>query len=130
MSSGRVAPVTDPINVQEIMRELRARIQNREAPLKSSLGFLPPKELIDWRQLEEAVRALASASSQIGEQPPEPPTFRGRIGSSIVKLVLRALFWYTPQIQQFQIASARLIDELVAALKANVESGQRRWRAM
>ena len=129
MSSGRVTPVTDPINVHEIMRELRARIQNREAHQKSSFGFLPPKEPIDWLQLEEAIRALESASSQIGEQPPEPPTFRGRIGSFIVKLVRRALFWYTPQILQFQVASARVIYGLVEGLKANVELGQRRWRA-
>jgi SAM-dependent methyltransferase len=118
--------MTDPINVQEIMAEVRARIEKRAAPL----GPPPRSPSVDWVRLEGCIKALESASSRIGELPPQPPTFRGRIGSFIVKLVRRALFWYTPQVLEFQIATTRVIEEVIAAIKMAVETGQRRWRAM
>ena len=111
------------------MRELRARIQSRPTPTTVSASLVP-NEGADWIRLEEAVRGLRTASSQMGGLPPVPPTLRGRVGAFLIKIVQRALFWYTAQVLEFQIATTRVIDEVIAATKMAIETGQRRWRAI
>ena len=112
------------------MRELRARIQNRSTQPTVSAPFPPASAVADLAQSEEAARSLRMACSQMGGLPPQPATLRGRVGAFFVKIVQRALFWYTPQILEFQIATTQVIDELIAATKMGIETGQRRWRAM
>lgn len=61
--------------------------------------------------LESAIAALYASYALVGQLPPEPPTFRGRMGARLVKLVKRALFWYTPQIVYFQYSALRVMEE-------------------
>ena len=68
--------------------------------------------------------ALEKTRSLIGQLPPEPPTFRGRMGAFFVKIVQRALFWYTPQIAGFQAAVVLYLRELLAAMKTVADNGQ------
>ena len=66
-------------------------------------------------ELRSAIAALTASYALVGQTPPEPPTFRGRIGARLVKLVQRLLFWYTPQIVHFQYSALRGFE---AALRA------------
>ncbi len=74
--------------------------------------------------LEKAGLALESARSLIGQLPPEPPTLRGRVGTFFVKIVRRALFWYTPPIARFQAMVTLYLRELLAATKSVADNGQ------
>jgi hypothetical protein len=62
----------------------------------------------------------------VGQLPPEPPTFRGRMGARLVKLVQRMLFWYTPQIVHFQYSALRAMEEQAKIL----QSAERRIRQL
>ena len=66
--------------------------------------------------LRSAIAALGASYALVGQLPPEPPTFRGRMGARLVKLVKRGLFWYTPQIVYFQYSALRAIEELAKSL--------------
>jgi len=66
-------------------------------------------------ELRSAIAALNASYALVGQTPPEPPTFRGRMGARLVKLVQRLLFWYTPQIVHFQYSALRGFE---AALRA------------
>jgi SAM-dependent methyltransferase len=125
--------MTDPIDVQEIMREIRARILNRAAPLdpgQNSVPALPAPDEPDWTRLEEAGATLESTHSLTGQLPPEPPTLRGRVGAFLVRIVRRALFWYTAQIIEFNGVATRSFNELLAALKTVAAAGRQSWTAL
>jgi len=125
--------MTGTVDVQEIMREVRARIRNRTAPpypQQNSVPVFPMPEGPDWTRLEEAGTALEDAHSLIGQLPPEPPTLRGRAGALLVKSVRRALFWYTPQIVKFHGVATRCFNELLAAIKTVAAAGRQSWAAL
>src|ERR1035438_3400544 len=125
--------MTDLIDVQEIMREIGARIRNRTAPpspQQHSVPVFPTPGGPDWTRLEEAGTALEAAHSLIGQLPPEPPTLRGRAGAFLVKSVRRALFWYTPQIARFHEVATRCFNELLAAIKTVAAAGRQNWTAL
>jgi len=54
--------------------------------------------------------ALENSACQIG-MPPVPKTLRGRIGSYVVRVVQRILFWYTPQIVSTNVLMIRAIED-------------------
>jgi len=115
--------MTGPVNVQEIMRKIRARIRDG-APARDRVCVNGPREWPDWTALENAGLALENPGSVIGQLPPEPPTFRGRAGAFFVRIVRRALFWYTPPIARFQAMVTLYLRELLAATKAVADNGQ------
>ena len=114
--------MTGPVNVQEIMQKIRVRIRD-SAAARESPGVRDRREWSDWTALEEAGMALEKTRSLIGQLPPEPPTFRGRMGAFFVKIVQRALFWYTPQIAGFQAAVTLYLRELLEAMKTAADNG-------
>src|SRR5579863_2647006 len=77
--------------------------------------------------LEMAVRSLDLSKSLVGELPPQPLSLRGRLGTLLVKAVRRMLFWYTPQIRDFQASVVAAFDEQVAALGSVVAATQHNW---
>jgi len=78
-------------------------------------------------EVRSAIAALNASYALVGQTPPEPPTFRGRIGARLVKLVQRLLFWYTPQIVHFQYSALRGFE---AALRAFEEQAAAAAAAM
>src|SRR6188472_2322418 len=108
-----------PIDVKETMREIRARIRRRNSQFAQQNNVpthATPGDL-DWTRLYEADSVLETEHSRIGELPDEPPTIRGRVGSFLVKVVRRALFWYTPQIVRFHVVVVHSFKALLAALE-------------
>jgi hypothetical protein len=57
-------------------------------------------------------------SGSVGQLPPEPPTWRGRIGTFLIGLVRRALFWYTPHIIQFHNSALRAQEQQFRLLES------------
>lgn len=119
--------MANEINVRTIMQEIRDRIRQGSAPprLPAEVEIPSNAQLPDMHPLEPAVRSLYLSMSLVGELPPQPPSFRGRLGSLLVKAVRRTLFWYTPQIRDFQAgvvaafdAHERLLMKLEQALEA------------
>ncbi len=87
-------------------------------------GPLPP---IESAAIRSALAALYSSYALVGQTPPEPPSWRGRIGAQLVKVVQRLLFWYTPQIVHFQYSAVQAIEELAKAIQ-QLEDAARRDR--
>ena len=59
--------------------------------------------------------------------PPEPPTIRGKIGAVFVRLVRRALFWYTPRINELNLKMAELLRghaERIAVIADTLDQAQ------
>jgi hypothetical protein len=61
--------------------------------------------------LRSAISVLHASYALVGQLPPEPPTFRGRVGARLIRIVNRMLFWYTPQIVYFQYSALRALEE-------------------
>jgi O-antigen chain-terminating methyltransferase len=72
--------------------------------------------------VRHALAELRRTSEAVGLLPPEPPTFRGRMGARLVGLIRRALFWYTPRIVQFHRAVVRAHDEQQKAVESAIEA--------
>lgn len=71
--------------------------------------------------IRRALTELRRTSEAVGQLPPEPPTFRGRTGARLVRLMQRALFWYTPRLIQFHHAAVQAHEEQGKVLEALIE---------
>jgi hypothetical protein len=72
-------------------------------------------------------RSVELSLPQIGDMPPQPPTFRARVGALLVGMVRRALFWYTSQIRAFQAIVAEAAREQTLAFQ-DIGAQQRHFR--
>jgi len=110
--------------LQQIRDEIERSYKPREGglPINRADGELPA---IESAGIRSALAALYSSYALVGQTPPEPPTFRGRMGSRLVKLVQRLLFWYTPQIVHFQYSALRVTEELAKAVQQLEEATRR-----
>lgn len=113
-----------PDIVDQIRDEMTRAYRPRREGVQSSLAADSP--LLDGTALRSAMAALHASYAQVGKLPPEPPTFRGRMGARLVKLVNRMLFWYTPQIVYFQYSALRAFEEQARIL----DSAERRIRQL
>ena len=109
------------VNVEQVMREIRERVYRRGAAVSpgaqpDSAGS-PVFPVLDFMALRQAANHAARCAGLVGEMPPAPATWRARAGALFVRLVRRMLFWYTPQIAQYQQASARALRDQVDALE-------------
>jgi hypothetical protein len=116
------------LDIQAAVHEIRDRVQAQmigsPAPAPSGAvrehkaGGTAPEGLASLR---EAARRVKRTASLLGQLPPQPPGIRGYVGATLVRMVKRMLFWYTPQIQQFQWATAQAIEEQVSACRKLTE---------
>jgi 2-polyprenyl-3-methyl-5-hydroxy-6-metoxy-1,4-benzoquinol methylase len=91
------------------------RPREGSASVEAEAGQPSAAELVELRS---ALAALCSSYALVGQTPPEPPTFRGRMGAQLVKVVQRLLFWYTPQIVHFQYSALRAFESTLRAFEA------------
>jgi hypothetical protein len=66
---------------------------------------------------ERLSRSVDLNLAHIGDMPPPPPTIRGRVGAVLVRIVRRALFWYTSQIRVFHAMVADAAREQMMAFQ-------------
>lgn len=96
------------MDVRSVIDEIQTRVERESSPSRAS--FSPPVSasadtgrLVSMRA---AYKRLYDARDLVGQMPPSPPTLRAGIGKSLVRIVQRMLFWYTPQIRRFQREAA------------------------
>ncbi len=109
------------IDVEQIMKEIRERVRGRLASTPQASGAatsLAPDAVVDFKDLLRLIEHARRCSAAIGTQPPQPATLRARLSSILVRLVRRMLFWYTPQITDFNEVTLRVLEEQVAALES------------
>lgn len=116
-------PVSAPpqVDVQAIMRDIRSRVRGASLTheyVRRARRSVPGHLASTVGRLRASTALLRSAVSRIGETPPAPPTLRGRIGASMVALIQRVLFWYTPTVQN---ANLQIVDALESHLKVTEE---------
>lgn len=106
---------------EEAFRQIREEMQRsykpREMEKPSELGEAGEACPVELLELRSAVGALYSSYALVGQTPPEPPTFRGRMGARLVGIVRRLLFWYTPQIVHFQYSALKAFESALQALE-------------
>ena len=99
------------MNVQQVVSEIHARVrQEGDGYHPSRPDSSPPipslspnsQDSYELIALRGAYQRLYQNRNAIGNMPPSPETLRARIGAILVRGVQRCLFWYTPQIVQFQ----------------------------
>lgn len=98
----------------QVLQQIREEMERsyRPAEMSKPLDRAPAKpSTMDSAEMRSALSALYASYGLVGQTPPEPPTFRGRLGARVVKLVQRMLFWYTPQIVNFQYSALRTLEE-------------------
>jgi 2-polyprenyl-3-methyl-5-hydroxy-6-metoxy-1,4-benzoquinol methylase len=97
-------PAATPETLNAVARELRSlreprrenAIFERPRPVDAGDGFEPRLS----QEIEQFLRTVSNPDHAVGHMPPEPPTWRGRTGASLVRIVKRTLFWYTEQINE------------------------------
>jgi 2-polyprenyl-3-methyl-5-hydroxy-6-metoxy-1,4-benzoquinol methylase len=119
------------ISIRQIADEIRARVRKkspslddpaplvREPPGPQWRAFSAQRQSIAGGMVTRALEQMYRDTSErlVGRLPSSPPTLRGRIGRFLVLCVQRALFWYTPQIQEFQRSTAAGARETADALR-------------
>ncbi len=111
--------MADSVNVQAVMQEIRQRIRQRPGGAGLSDGpNYQDSPLAEMCLLEGTVQLLDAGKSLVGETPPQPASLRGKMGKLLVKAVQRMLFWYTPQIRQFQAGVVTGFEQQLAVLRA------------
>jgi hypothetical protein len=115
---------------KEVLQQIRDEIERAYRPTEASqpLQETPRDEplSVESAALRSALSALHASYAMVGRLPPEPPTFRGRMGARLIRLVQRMLFWYTPQIVHFQYSALRVLEAQARIL----ERDERRIRQL
>ncbi|HUQ94493.1 MAG TPA: hypothetical protein VM120_22615, partial [Bryobacteraceae bacterium] len=77
----------------------------------------PADSFPDLADLRRSASDVSESASLLGRMPPKPPTVRGSVGAILIRLIQRALFWYTPRLERFQLATANLASKQVGFLQ-------------
>ena len=106
---------------KEILQQIRDEMERAYRPGETNKSIEPAQAddspALASAALRSVLSALHASYALVGQLPPEPPTFRGRVGARLVKLVQRMLFWYTPQIVHFQYSVLRALEEQAKILQ-------------
>ena len=99
------------MDVRSVIDEIQRRVERENTV--SGASFTPSfaSSADDSRlvSMRAAYERLYAARDLVGQMPPSPETLRATIGKSLVRTVQRMLFWYTPQILQFQREAAKFM---------------------
>jgi len=107
---------------KEILQQIRDEMERTYRPPEANkwLGRVGTDDAssAEFAALRSVLSALLASYAMVGQLPPEPPSFRGRMGARLVKIVQRMLFWYTPQIVLFQYSVLRVLEEQAKILQS------------
>jgi SAM-dependent methyltransferase len=104
------------MNVQKVVSETHARLQKEE-----TLESLSLQDSYELTVLRGAYQRLCENRNTVGMMPPSPNTLRAKIGQYLVRGVQRCLFWYTPQILQFENDVIRSLDRACKVISLQSE---------
>lgn len=100
--------MSEMIDVREIMQQAGARIRERWALNGPNIPDASADP--DTAELMAALSALRMQLALIGEMPARDWTLRARAGALLVRMVRRALFWYTPPLRAFLGAVVEVLE--------------------
>ena len=104
----------DEIRVGPIMHEVgrRAVSLRRTEPMLAQepegVGLVESERVA---QLLLRLEELQACVRQIGVMPDSPPTWRGRTGALVVRIMQRALFWLVPSLRQAHACTLAALRE-------------------
>lgn len=105
------------IGNREVLDEVASLVRDLSSgSRKSTLIEKKSGTLGNWPALAELSRSMDRSEPKVGDMPPQPPTVRAKVGAVLVRVVRRALFWYTEQILQFQQRVARAAADQMEGL--------------
>ena len=117
--------MAEVIDVQVLMQEIRDRVRQDSATQHSGLPLPSALLMPEMESLKRLSKNLHLRKAFVGRLPPEPPTFRGRIGGLIVKAVRRSLFWFISRLDLFHSDVIEAFD-LQFSVLATLSSATRR----
>jgi len=110
------------LNLRESVRRIHSGFKQADGaehpPALSAKLMNSHKCLSNLRQAYEQMYQLRNS---VGRMPPGPNTRRARIGALLVATVQRMLFWYTPQIRGFHIASTAVAENVCLTFDRQME---------
>jgi len=108
--------LADTLNLRQVVEQIHSRVRGESQGNTESLpdGATAARR---FGSLRGSYDCLYQIRNSVGQMPPCPDTMRGRLGSYLVRVVQRALFWYTPQIVAVQEAITEVLGELIWALE-------------
>jgi SAM-dependent methyltransferase len=124
------------IKVLEVVSAIHKRVREQEA------SYQTPQVLEEWSndlsRLNSAYNAAYSARGLVGNVPQLPNTFHGQVAKLLVAIGQRILFWYTPQIRQFNEATTAVLNRICEdhkfrsflAMSDRIEKLEREVRAL
>src|SRR5260370_23329871 len=98
------------MNVQEKVREMRRRVEQEGAAGPAGRAGSVEQAIEELGVFRSSCLRLSSISDSVGRMPASPNTHRARLGASLIRIIQRALFWYTPQIVRFQNEVAHALN--------------------
>src|SRR5271155_1337868 len=100
------------IKALDVVSAIHKRVREQEA------SYQTPQVLEEWSndlsRLNSAYNAAYSARGLVGNVPQLPNTFHGQVAKLLVAIGQRILFWYTPQIRQFNEATTAVLNRICA----------------
>lgn len=122
-----MSEVCPSVNVRDIMKVVRerARAESHKPELaRPSANSIPYEFISAAARLKTRMKAIRVNVARIGELPPVPPTFRGRAGAILVRLIRRALFWLIPSLQAMQEQIATALEDQIKATEELMKAVQ------
>jgi SAM-dependent methyltransferase len=115
------------MNLRQTVNGIRAGVVRSRAQRGSQIGpeaALGPLHS-QITKLVLSYEQLCCLRNAVGRMPSSPNTMRAKVGSVLVRVVQRMLFWYTPQIQRFQNATAMVAENVCSCMEAQLAATQR-----
>jgi hypothetical protein len=100
----------------DLLEEVRKRM--RQILDNPGIGENESQTAERLNRLREAALQAHKLSRRVGSLPPQPDTPRARLSMWLVRLVRQALFWYTPQIVDYQSTVSEALEMQVAVFEA------------
>jgi SAM-dependent methyltransferase len=115
------------MNLRQTVNGIRAGVVRSRAQRGSQIGSeaaLGPLHS-QITKLVLSYEQLCCLRNAVGRMPSSPNTMRAKVGGVLVRVVQRMLFWYTPQIQRFQNATAMVAENVCSCMEAQLAATQR-----
>ena len=98
------------IKALDVVSAIHKRVREQEA------SYQTPQVLEEWSndltRLNSAYNAAYAARNLVGSVPQLPNTFLGLVAKRVIGIAQRLLFWYTPQIRQFNEATTSVLNRV------------------
>jgi SAM-dependent methyltransferase len=124
-TSAQAVAVESAVDIDGLVRFFHeeARLERRLGP-DGTVSDRVSKWTEELMALRTAYDLVHQRRGTVGTMPPTPHTARAQVGAFLVRLVQRMMFWYTPQINEFNEAVTRALNHVCATLESQLATAQ------